>query len=526
MSKRLQRWSALLLLTSPACGKARDDSQFDGFGGYGGEPDGTLSGGRSSTGGTSAREDGGSRSVGGTKPTGGNANGGNPLLSGGSPAGGAIVTDGGQMVASGGSTGGSVGCEGESFSSDGSPCSPWSDCDAGTYILRSGTNTSDRVCQPCPTGSYSGQNDFRCYYSGCAFGEMVVTEGTSTKPAECAPDPSFHVIQGDFGSQVLGLASDGNTAYAVLQARYGNRVEIWPYQDGIGQEPTFLDLAEGEGADSFAIGAEGALFLATRNGGAKTRGVRGYALGTEWTDSGPANGSYDYRLATASPDQLFILERTVASTPTHTLRRYDYSGENAEAFTVDLNVDFPYRIHADATNGLWIAASTYGNTQLFRVPTPGVDPKLTLSLSPSDTRLRAGPTAATPDGHAHVALLNAARQIEVIELGPDGTQLARRSLNLPGPGEYFPTAMDVLAGEYLVVAGSVVAENDPLDLGPDLFVARLRLTDNQIEVKLYPSPNYNQADYVTITSSGDVYAMDSFQGSYRLAVIQAFEGEL
>lgn len=85
-----------------------------------------------------------------------------------------------------------VACASGTWDSDASAttaCVAWADCAAGSSITTPGTTTTNRVCGPCATGSFSTMtNAPSCTtYTACTAGQYVSTAGTSTTDQSCSP---------------------------------------------------------------------------------------------------------------------------------------------------------------------------------------------------------------------------------------------------------------------------------------------------------------------------------------------------
>lgn len=66
-------------------------------------------------------------------------------------------------------------------------CHPWTDCEPGSFVAVEGTAGADRVCQPCPVGTFSATfNAPVCQVmSHCAPGEQVVGTTSATADRRC-----------------------------------------------------------------------------------------------------------------------------------------------------------------------------------------------------------------------------------------------------------------------------------------------------------------------------------------------------
>lgn len=69
------------------------------------------------------------------------------------------------------------------------PCAPWTDCPAGTYVAARGSATSDRRCEPCAEGTFSTDvNAARCEpWTACPAGTSIRRPGSATTDRQCAP---------------------------------------------------------------------------------------------------------------------------------------------------------------------------------------------------------------------------------------------------------------------------------------------------------------------------------------------------
>jgi hypothetical protein len=88
-------------------------------------------------------------------------------------------------------------------SSPASPCVPWSECGAGMFASGPGSATADRVCQVCPTGSFtSDQSASACApWSVCAAGQFVSVGGTPYADRVCTP-----CADGSYSTEAMVLA--------------------------------------------------------------------------------------------------------------------------------------------------------------------------------------------------------------------------------------------------------------------------------------------------------------------------------
>ncbi|MFM2154060.1 MAG: hypothetical protein RL199_2495, partial [Pseudomonadota bacterium] len=73
------------------------------------------------------------------------------------------------------------------FFGDGTSCTPWRTCAAGTRVAVAGTSTGDRVCAPCVGGFSLQANAPSCTaYRTCLAGQHVQASGTATSDRVCA----------------------------------------------------------------------------------------------------------------------------------------------------------------------------------------------------------------------------------------------------------------------------------------------------------------------------------------------------
>jgi hypothetical protein len=86
---------------------------------------------------------------------------------------------------------GSCSCTDGSFSRSGSACQSWSLCQQGERMVTQGTATSDRVCQPCSSGTFQNASNHvsaTCQaWSPCQFLQRVSTEGNAISDQVCEP---------------------------------------------------------------------------------------------------------------------------------------------------------------------------------------------------------------------------------------------------------------------------------------------------------------------------------------------------
>lgn len=87
-----------------------------------------------------------------------------------------------------------VPCAAGTWDDDADPatrCSPWTQCSAGQYVERAGTNLRDQSCAPCAAGSFSADGSApQCQrFTACAAGSFVRLPGTAKTDQTCAPCP-------------------------------------------------------------------------------------------------------------------------------------------------------------------------------------------------------------------------------------------------------------------------------------------------------------------------------------------------
>jgi len=129
-------------------------------------------------------------------------------------------------------------CDAETFDHDGkadTACVPWTHCEPGQVVLEDGTETSDRTCADCPSGSYSLQNDATACrpLRVCAPGEHVRSEGSSSHNTLCQPCPagmfSEHTDSPECTACPEGtFSSSGQSACTPHRACAWTRVEATP----------------------------------------------------------------------------------------------------------------------------------------------------------------------------------------------------------------------------------------------------------------------------------------------------------
>ncbi len=82
-------------------------------------------------------------------------------------------------------------CESGTFSAapNQAACVAWSNCVNGNYVSAAGTTASDRVCAACPAGTYADQpNQSVCLAQGaCPAGTVETAPATASTPAVCDP---------------------------------------------------------------------------------------------------------------------------------------------------------------------------------------------------------------------------------------------------------------------------------------------------------------------------------------------------
>src|SRR5690606_10550792 len=151
------------------------------------------------TGGTTAGDDGGmgSSRTGGVTGSGGNGAGGSSGTGGAnSDAGGGSSTS-----STGGSSSGEAICGHGTYDTDPNDdeltCEEWSVCQPGTFQEELGNSLHDRICEPCPPGTFSDKtNVFSCRTWGrCIFGEETAVEPTNTSDRTWRAAASFPLYE-------------------------------------------------------------------------------------------------------------------------------------------------------------------------------------------------------------------------------------------------------------------------------------------------------------------------------------------
>lgn len=90
-----------------------------------------------------------------------------------------------------GATSPAVACAAETWDDDAdaaTPCVAWSVCGGGTYMTAVGTSTVDRLCAPCPSGTFNpaSLNVSMCTpWSECGYDEDEGTPGTASHDRSC-----------------------------------------------------------------------------------------------------------------------------------------------------------------------------------------------------------------------------------------------------------------------------------------------------------------------------------------------------
>jgi hypothetical protein len=82
--------------------------------------------------------------------------------------------------------------EGEFSSSvNAAECTPWTTCSAGTHVDSPASASSDRTCLDCSVGTFSATtNAAECStWTQCVPGELIESEGSSTEDRVCSPCP-------------------------------------------------------------------------------------------------------------------------------------------------------------------------------------------------------------------------------------------------------------------------------------------------------------------------------------------------
>lgn len=146
----------------------------------------------------------------------GGAGGGPAALGGGSASGGSAsggATSGGGASSGGTGTGGTADdeelCEWGSYDTDPDAdalaCAEWTVCPPGTFMSEHGGFFQDRLCEPCPEGTFSVIDDalFCSDAHRCFFGEQVEVELSATSDRSCALAQSFTPREGMPGTLVV-----------------------------------------------------------------------------------------------------------------------------------------------------------------------------------------------------------------------------------------------------------------------------------------------------------------------------------
>ncbi len=179
------------------------------------------------TGGTTAGDDGGmgSSGTGGVTASGGNGAGGSSGTGGAnSDAGGGSSTS-----STGGSSSGEAICGHGTYDTDPNDdeltCEEWSVCQPGTFQEELGNSLHDRICEPCPPGTFSDKtNVFSCRTWGrCIFGEETAVEPTNTSDRTCRAATSFPLHEMHSQSSTRSLVVTRSGAYLLV----GEGHDLW-----------------------------------------------------------------------------------------------------------------------------------------------------------------------------------------------------------------------------------------------------------------------------------------------------------
>lgn len=221
-----RRWGSTFcgcaLLTLVACGRSTQNSA---------EPEEVSSGGASPNDGESSTHSGGSA---GEEPSAGDSGG--STEAGGTGAGGAsgTVTGGaggtGALGGSGGSASAANGAGGSNdpgscawgtydtdLTDDELTCEPWSVCQPGTFQQEFGDTRHDRLCEPCPAGSWNDAVASSCKpTTKCFLGQQVAVEPSSVNDRVCAPADVFAWTPLTYEEPIGGLVVTDQGAYLAV----------------------------------------------------------------------------------------------------------------------------------------------------------------------------------------------------------------------------------------------------------------------------------------------------------------------
>ena len=187
------------------------------------------SGGGEPTGGTGGASTGGNAGVGGDASSNGDAGFG---------------ASGGTAGIGGDASGGAGGSSNLPFCSwgyydtddtdDELTCAPWAVCGPGEFQLEFGDATHNRVCAPCPEGSWNANVSSSCKpTTDCRFGQEVETEPTPTSDRVCKTADEFP--EEDLGDYVVPgpLVVTDDSAYLLVDVAYTDAVVLRYSLEGV-----------------------------------------------------------------------------------------------------------------------------------------------------------------------------------------------------------------------------------------------------------------------------------------------------
>lgn len=107
-------------------------------------------------------------------------------------------------------------------------CSPWTTCNPGERVTRTGSADEDRLCIPCEPGTFSAtENASSCQpIQPCNFGEKLTSPGSSTKDAQCEATSAFNPIVLEPLSEIFDFIATNHGTYTLIGYQTGTNLRI------------------------------------------------------------------------------------------------------------------------------------------------------------------------------------------------------------------------------------------------------------------------------------------------------------
>ena len=254
------------------------------------------------------------------------------------------------------------GCpEGTFYDLEVAECLRWTECGPSGYVEAEGTDVADRVCAPCPTGTYSDEaNAAECTpWTTCGLGELEDSPGTLTTDRTCIieewtrqfgstiDDIAHAVAVGGDGSVVVagtthfqlpGQTRTGTFGTDVFVRKYDAAgTELWTRQFGSTSYDEGYAVAVANDGSVVVAGYTAGSLSGQTSAGSTDAFLRKYdAAGTElWTRQFGTSGSDVVNGVTvAAAGTVLVVGHTSGDFPGHAsaggqdafVRAYDASG--------------------------------------------------------------------------------------------------------------------------------------------------------------------------------------------------------